>query len=388
MMRLAIAIGVLILICGCGLLPRTVQEPQIHNPFPQLTKVAVAPFFNLSSEPTVDGRQFGGAYFAALQSIPGFEVIPIGVVEQAAKRHGLQLNGPDQARQLAQLVGADAIVIGAVTDFSPYYPPRCGIQIEWYATNPGFHPVPPGYGLPWGTTEEEYIPPSLKLEAEMALAREQLATQTPQQTDANGTPVPTQSQQPHEALVLPAVAVAPAAVLTLDKDKKEGKHQPGSQQSQQADSNVVAASASANANGNAGTAASAAATASGAPNSNGFFSTTGTAPIAASDFPPNWPDPRGFIPPPPSLQRPPYIPSNEPVMRHARIYSGNDADFTAAMENYIASRDDARKDGWKGTLQRSDEFIRFCCYKSIAEMLTARGGGGESRVVYRWESGR
>jgi hypothetical protein len=71
------------------------------------------------------------------------------------------------------LVGADAIVIGAVTDFSPYYPPRCGLQIEWYATNPGFHPVPPGYGLPWGSTEEEYIPPALKLEAEMALAREQ-----------------------------------------------------------------------------------------------------------------------------------------------------------------------------------------------------------------------
>jgi hypothetical protein len=75
-------------------------------------------------------------------------------------------------------------------------------------------------------------------------------------------------------------------------------------------------------------------------------------------------------------------------MRHSRIYSGNDADFTASMENYIASRDDARKDGWKGTLQRSDEFIRFCCYKSIAEMLTARGGGGESRVVYRWDLGR
>ena len=163
MLRLAIAIGVLVLVCGCGLFPRTIQEPQIHNPFPQLTKVAVAPFFNLSSEPTVDGRQFGEAYFAALQSIPGFEVIPIGVVEQAARRHGIQLNGPDQARQLAQLVGADAIVIGAITDFSPYYPPRCGLQIEWYATNPGFHPVPPGYGLPWGSTEEEYIPPSLKL---------------------------------------------------------------------------------------------------------------------------------------------------------------------------------------------------------------------------------
>jgi hypothetical protein len=105
-------------------------------------------------------------------------------------------------------------------------------------------------------------------------------------------------------------------------------------------------------------------------------------------FPPDWPDPRGFVPAPPSPQRPPLIPSNEPVMRHARIYMGNDSDFTTALENFSYSRDDARKDGWQGNLQRSDDFIRFCCYKHIAEMLTARGGAGEARVVYRWDRDR
>jgi hypothetical protein len=57
MLRLAIAIGTIILLCGCSLIPHVVQQPNIHNPFPQLTKVAVAPFFNLSSEPTVDLRK-------------------------------------------------------------------------------------------------------------------------------------------------------------------------------------------------------------------------------------------------------------------------------------------------------------------------------------------
>jgi hypothetical protein len=75
-------------------------------------------------------------------------------------------------------------------------------------------------------------------------------------------------------------------------------------------------------------------------------------------------------------------------LQQARIYTGNDADFTSALENFSYSRDDARKDGWKGTLQRSDDFIRFCCYKSVAEMLTARGGAGESKVVYRWATDR
>jgi hypothetical protein len=213
MMRLAIAIGALILVCGCGILPQAVQQPEIHNPFPQLTKVAIAPFFNLSAEPTVDGRQFGAAYFAALQSIPGFEVVPVGVTEQAMRANNIQLNGPEQARQLAQILGVDAVVIGAVTDFSPYYPPRCGLQVEWYAANPGFHPVPPGYGLPWGSTEEEYIPPALRLEAEMALARKQLATQTPDPNSATPPGTPQQGLKPRDALVLPAVAAAPAAVL-------------------------------------------------------------------------------------------------------------------------------------------------------------------------------
>ncbi len=374
MMRLAIAVGVLVLICGCGLLPQAVQQPMIHNPFPQLTKIAVAPFFNLSSEPTVDGRQFAEDYFAALQSVPGFEVVPVGVTEKAAQQHGIQLNGPEQARQLAQILGVDAVVIGAVTDFSPYYPPRCGLQVEWYAANPGYHPVPPGYGLPWGTTEEEFIPPSLVLESEMALARAQLATQSPQPTDARLVPVPSQSAKPREALVLPAVAAAPAAVLAAPLRKGESNREQGALPAQPSESSAaVQTSANAPVDSNA----------------SGIAPANSTADAASGpQFPPNWPDPRGFIPPPPSPQRPPYIPSNEPVLRHARFYSGNDADFTAALENYHYSRDDARRDGWQGTLQRSDDFIRFCCYKNIAEMLTARGGGGETQVLYRWETGR
>jgi hypothetical protein len=383
MMRLAIAIGALILLCGCGILPHTVQQPTIHNPFPQLNKVAVAPFFNLSSEPTVDGRQFAEDYFGALQSIPGFEVVPVGVTEQAMRAHNLQLNSPEQARQLAQILSVDAIVIGAITDFSAYYPPRCGLQVEWYAANPGFHPVPPGYGLPWGTTEEEFIPPSLKLEAEFALARAQLTTQSPQPDDPNVRPASAQKLKSRDALILPAVAAAPAAALMAPmkvRDPTTGRiiEVPNSVAPQ-----LAAANTAIGTNGTAPADASIAPLAAGAALSAGAVDGLGE-----SGFPPDWPDPRGFIPPPPQPVRPPYIPSNEPVMRHARVYVGNDADFTTALENYSYSRDDARKDGWQGTLQRSDEFIRFCCYKHIAEMLTARGGAGESKVLYRWEESR
>jgi hypothetical protein len=184
MMRLAIACGVVILVTGCGLLPEVARQPTIHNPFPQLTKIAVAPFFNLSAEASVDGRQFGIAYFDELQAIPGFEVVPIGVVEAAIRQNHISLETPSDVRLLAQLLRVDAVVLGAVTDYSPYYPPRCGLQIEWYAANPSFHPIPPGYWLPWGTPA-----PSLVLETEMSLAREQLKTQTPEYTPAQPAPM-------------------------------------------------------------------------------------------------------------------------------------------------------------------------------------------------------
>ena len=110
---------------------------------------------------------------------PAIEVVPLGVVEEAIIDNQIDLSRPSEARRLAQILGVDAVVIGSVTDYTPYYPPRCGLRVEWYAANPGFHEIPPGYGLPWGTPEEEYIPEPLVFESEFALAKAQLATQTP-----------------------------------------------------------------------------------------------------------------------------------------------------------------------------------------------------------------
>jgi len=306
---------------GCSLLPDIAHQPTLHNPFPQLSKVGVAPFFNLSAEPTVDSRQFSLAYFNELQTVPGFEVVPPGVVERAMQDHEINLRGPEDARRLAQLLGVDALVIGAVTDFSPFYPPRCGLQVEWYAANPCFHPIPPGYGLPWATPEEEHIPAPLVFEAEMALAKAQLATQTPSYTplaseDAGGGAKAEETGPPGG----PSDLVVPG-----DMTDVSGPGLPG-----------------------------------------------------------NWPDPRGFVPPPPSSHPPDCRPSTVPVLQHTQIYNGNDMEFTEALSSYYYFRDDARFGGWQGYLERSDDFIRFCCHMHIAEMLSARGGAGQTRVVWRW----
>ncbi|HEX4149473.1 MAG TPA: hypothetical protein VHY20_10815 [Pirellulales bacterium] len=342
------------LLSGCVYFPELSRQPVVHNPFPQLSKIAVAPFFNHSTEPTVDGRQFALAYFNELQRVPGFEVVPVGVVEQRMQAFGITLASPDDARRLAQLLEVDAVVVGAVTDYTPYYPPRCAMQVEWYTANPNFHPVPPGYGLPWGTPDEEQIPPSLVFQARMALAREQMKTQEPAYRPLPVLqPLPAERGPEGAAPAPQPGALPPAEAETRAKTAKREGVQQASAQADVTDDNPTPPPAQ-----------------------------------PPAGLPLDWPDPQGFTPLPPLSARPAGVPTAEPVLRHARTYNGNDADVTEALSTYVYFRDDARFGGWQSYLQRSDDFIRFCCYLHITEMLTARGGAGETRAVWRWPTNR
>ncbi len=79
--------------CGCAFVPQIRHQPQYHNPFPQLHRVAILPFFNLSSNPTINQDEVAEAYYVELQQIPGFEVMPPGVVKQVLMLHEIEING-------------------------------------------------------------------------------------------------------------------------------------------------------------------------------------------------------------------------------------------------------------------------------------------------------
>ena len=358
---------------GCNLIiPDISHQPTVHNPFPQLSKVAIVPFFNQSDEPTVDGRAFALAYFKELQSVPGFEVVPLGVVEEAIQYAQIDLSNPAGIRKLADLLEVDVVVVGAVTDFSVYYPPRCGLHVEWYARNPGFHSIPAGYGLPWGTPDEEFIPAPLVFQAELALAKAQLATQSPNCPTSTTPIAPAQAPGPvdGDTLVPPQSPVngnqlGPGAQLQQPGEHHQVAFEETSEL--EVDQTLVPAP--------------------GVPGNTDANGMTGAIGLPAM-LPPDWPDERGFIPPPPQPVRPPCLPTSGPVMAHTQIYLGNSSEFTEALASYYSFQDDARFGGWQNYLQRSSDFIAFCCHMHIMEMLTARGGAGESRVVWRWPENR
>src|SRR5262245_7853188 len=108
---------------GCALLPDISHQPQFHNPFPQLHRIAILPFYNQSADPHVDGVAVAEAYYEELQQIRGFEILPVGVVVRHLEERKNQPTTGCEYQELARELCVDAVVVGSVTDFTPYYPP-------------------------------------------------------------------------------------------------------------------------------------------------------------------------------------------------------------------------------------------------------------------------
>ncbi|MFK8110948.1 MAG: hypothetical protein AB8B91_02035 [Rubripirellula sp.] len=357
-------ISCLIFATGCALVPETRHRERIHNPFPQLKRVAVLPFFNQSSEPTVDGEMVAEKYYAALQAIPGFEVLPVGVSKAQWMKYTLTYgeprNGADFQR-LAQQMGVEALVVGSITDFDAYYPPRMALTAHWYAANTGFHNIPAGYGLPWGTDSEKQIPKRIAREAEFELAREQLATQTP----LAAPPAPIEVSQQRATRKLAPVAGqivlnSPDNSISPMDVFEDGPTQVLS------DGTVLV------------------------PMEEHVFETDVVGDFVGPDpaLPANWPNPTDLIPDPPSPHRPTATLNHEPVLTHTRLYRGDDPYFTNRLADFVETGDDARPEGWQGYLKRSDDFVHFCCHLHITEMLESRGGREQSDLILRWPLSR
>lgn len=379
-----------IAVCGCNAIPDVRKKQTYHNPFPQISRVAILPFRNQSEEPTLSGFRVSQAYYNELQSIPGFEVLPLGVVEgQLADFERLVLRRPMATtrdfQEFAQFMGVDAVLQGAVTDYSPYYPPRMTLKVNWYAANEGFHPIPVGYGLPWGTKEEKKIPSWIKLESERALAKEQIATQTPVPTNEaednlDSMRLGARSSGSSKTLVSPnqvpvsvnktPVHIAPHVQLATHEQEDTPSIPPSLPPRTFASDSAIGQVITDDI----------------ASESDEWKSVQNY--TVEEGMPADWPDPRGFVPARPSETRPPYIPQHEPIISHMKAYNGNDEDFTNALQEYFYFRDDARFGGWQSYLQRSEDFIRFCCHLHVVETLGSRGGQLESRLNLRWPTYR
>jgi len=94
---------------------------------------AVVPLANESGTSEADSSNASDALVAAVEEVRGLRCVPLNrtiAAMRALKMDGLR--GPGDVRRLADAIGVDGVVIGAVTAYDPYTP-ALGISIALYA---------------------------------------------------------------------------------------------------------------------------------------------------------------------------------------------------------------------------------------------------------------
>ncbi len=405
--RLVVIVGMFVFSCaGCAVI--TVD---VTNPVPQLSTVAVAPFFNQSTERTVDGRRFASAYFSELQKIPGYQVVPTGVTETAIRRHQLDLTSSADVIRLAEILQVDVVVVGSVTEYDPYYPPRIGLHVDWHSPH-DYAFVPPN------------PPMKMKCSKWWPFSRYTCGISDCTIKNCGGScqsSVSFRAQNDAEWQTMPMVFESQNAIgLVNTRPIKEPLQQSDDFQSlanwrsssntisntmrriSKSDSFLVPREASPHMR-NSFNGLSVQAT-------NAQQQVNDALPPLPSlepeqDSSPDQPPSGTIIPQPDSnqLPSPPSSRSNpeatirqhqdfpdwtggpkyEPIMSYTRMFDGRDAEVTAALRDYVELSGDRRSGHWPAYLERSDDFIRFAAHRMIVEMLLLHGGEAKRKLVLK-----
>ena len=91
--------------------------------------IAVAPALNLSGAADFDPSRFADLMASELSYADGISVIPVSrVLGVLAAQELEKVESQAHAHELVRLLGADAILVFAVTEYDPYDPPSIAIS--------------------------------------------------------------------------------------------------------------------------------------------------------------------------------------------------------------------------------------------------------------------
>ena len=108
-------------------------EYTLQSPYVGVRTFAIAPAVNLSGNRDFDVLAVSDSLFEEMQQVGGLNVLPLNKTLAAMQRMGIRtIDSPQMAQHLAEFLGADAIVIPAVTAYDPYNPPKIGMVLQLY----------------------------------------------------------------------------------------------------------------------------------------------------------------------------------------------------------------------------------------------------------------
>ena len=99
---------------------------------------AVAPLANESGVSIVDTGMIADEIIHNIDQVRSLACLPLNRTLGAMRARGLtSVATPQDARNLANALGVDGLIIGTITAYDPYNPPKLGIKLALFASNPG-----------------------------------------------------------------------------------------------------------------------------------------------------------------------------------------------------------------------------------------------------------
>lgn len=121
------------LLVGCS--RQSAETTQIRNPWMGSMRIAVAPALNFSGSRNFDPEIVADLMASELSHVDGFVVIPVSRVLSVLAQEGRdRIQSPAQAIEVMDALGAEAILVFAVTEYNPYEPPIVGITAQIYGS--------------------------------------------------------------------------------------------------------------------------------------------------------------------------------------------------------------------------------------------------------------
>lgn len=142
---------------------------------------AVVPLRNESGTTVADTYMMSDKVVAAASQVRGVRCLPLNRTIAAMRSLGMvELANPSDAEKLAKALGADGLIVGSITAYDPYNPPKLGLALALY-TRPGFVANRPAANggmdsrkLTFQPTDYQYFPRSTYQEAPASVVSEYL----------------------------------------------------------------------------------------------------------------------------------------------------------------------------------------------------------------------
>ena len=127
-----------VLIGGCAG-PDLTPAEQIVSPYSITTGevlLAVAPLRNESGTGLVDTLAMTDRLVQKLDEVTGITCLPTNRSLQAMRALGMEfVSSPSDAKKLGRALGVDGLVVGTVTAYDPYDPPKLGLTLAIFGSD-------------------------------------------------------------------------------------------------------------------------------------------------------------------------------------------------------------------------------------------------------------